>query len=162
MPRPDYSASSFACWQVDPDTHEPTKSDARLLSNRHKAKSEAILSSAGRHPVGTHRARANRARARTLRVHGINPTCVTAHRPLFPKSRIMLLIPISLSITKFLPEQRVDQDGMIQSHDRSIDRSSTSTSTKKNSQNKTMHRSGRSAALNFRNYFGGHSVMVAD
>jgi len=25
-----------------------------------------------------------------------------------------------------------------------------------------MHRSGRSAALNFRNFFGGHSVMVAD
>jgi hypothetical protein len=24
-----------------------------------------------------------------------------------------------------------------------------------------MHRSGRSAALNFRNHFGGHSVMVA-
>jgi hypothetical protein len=25
-----------------------------------------------------------------------------------------------------------------------------------------MHRSGRSAALGFRNFFGGHSVMVAD
>jgi hypothetical protein len=24
-----------------------------------------------------------------------------------------------------------------------------------------MHRSGRSAAVNFRNHFGGHSVMVA-
>jgi hypothetical protein len=24
-----------------------------------------------------------------------------------------------------------------------------------------MHRSGRSAALNFRNHFGGHSMMVA-
>ena len=33
----------------------------------------------------------------------------------------MLLISISLSITKFLPEQRVDQDGMIQSHDGSIE-----------------------------------------
>jgi hypothetical protein len=66
----------------------------------------------------------------------------------------MLLISVSLSITKFLPEQRVDQGGMIQ-----LDaRSSTST---KNSQNKTMHRSGRSAALNLRNHFGGHSVMVA-
>ncbi|RLS69612.1 MAG: hypothetical protein DWH99_12600 [Planctomycetota bacterium] len=54
-------------------------------------------------------------------MHGINPTCVTAYKPLFPKSRIMLLIPISLSITKFLPEQRVDQDGMIQSHDGSIE-----------------------------------------
>ena len=43
---------------------------------------------------------------------------------------------------------------MIQFHDRS------STSTK-NSQNKTMHRRGRSAALNFRNHFGGHSAMVA-
>ena len=41
-----------------------------------------------------------------------------------------------------------------------IARSSTSTSTK-NSQNKTMHRSGRSESLNFRNHFGGHSVMVA-
>ena len=38
---------------------------------------------------------------------------------------------------------------------------STSTSTKKNSPNKTMHRSGRSAALIFRNHFGGHSEMVA-
>jgi mRNA interferase MazF len=36
---------------------------------------------------------------------------------------------------------------------------STSTSTK-NSQNKIMHRSGRSTALDFRNHFGGHSVMV--
>ena len=89
-------------------------------------------------------------------VHGINATCVTVHKPPFSNSRIMLLISVSLSITKFLPEQRVDQGGMIQ-----LDaRSSTSTSTK-NSQNKTMHRSGRSAALNLRNHFGGHSVMVA-
>jgi hypothetical protein len=49
-----------------------------------------------------------RNRNRTLRVHGINPTSVTAHKPPFPNSRIMLLISISLSITKFLPEQRVD------------------------------------------------------
>ena len=62
-----------------------------------------------------------RNRNRTLRVHGINATCVTAHKPPFPNSRIMLLISISLSITKFLPEQRVDQDGMIQSHDGSIE-----------------------------------------
>ncbi|MCY3004590.1 MAG: hypothetical protein NTV29_01275, partial [Planctomycetota bacterium] len=33
---------------------------------------------------------------------------VTAHKPPFPNSRIMLLISISLSITKFPPEQRVD------------------------------------------------------
>ena len=70
----------------------------------------------------------------------------------------MLLISTILSITKFPPEQRVDRDGMIQSYARSS--TSTSTSTK-NSQNKTMHRSGRSAALNFRNHFGVHSVMVA-
>ena len=92
-------------------------------------------------------------------VHGINATCVTAHKPPFPNLRIMLLISIILfitSITKFLPEQRVDRDGMIQLRSRS----STSTSTK-NSQNKTMHRSGRSAALDFRYFFGGHSVMVA-
>jgi len=76
--------------------------------------------------TGFHRARAQsaladgaRARNRTRRVHGINPTSVTAHKPPFPNSRIMLLISISLSITKFLPEQRVDQDGMIQLHDRS-------------------------------------------
>ena len=92
-------------------------------------------------------------------MHGINAPCLTAHKPPFPNSRIMLLISISLSITKFLPEQRVDQDGMIQSHDGSS--TSTSTSTK-NSQNKTMHRSGRSASLNFRNHFGGHSMMVDD
>jgi len=42
------------------------------------------------------------------------------------------LSPLAYPFTKFLPEQRVDQDGMIQS----LDRSSTSTSTK-NSQNKT-------------------------
>ena len=90
-------------------------------------------------------------------VHGINATSVTAHKPPFPDSRIMLLTSVSLSITEFPPEQRVDQDGMIQLDARSS--TSTSTSTK-NSQNKTMHRSGRSAALNFRNHFGGHSVMV--
>jgi hypothetical protein len=54
-------------------------------------------------------------------VHGINATCVTAYKPTFPNSWIMLLISVSLSITKFPPEQRVDQDGMIQSLDRSID-----------------------------------------
>jgi hypothetical protein len=81
--------------------------------------------------TGSHRARAQSAvadgaRNRTLRVHGINPTSVTARKPPFPDSRIMLFISISLSITKSPPEQRVDQDGMIQLHDRS----STSTSTK--------------------------------
>jgi hypothetical protein len=102
-----------------------------------------------------------RARNRTLLVPGINATSVTAHKPPFPDSRIMLLISIRLSITKFLPEQRVDQDGMIQLHDRpSTSTASLSTSTK-NSQNITMHRSGRSAALNLRNHFDGHSVMVA-
>jgi hypothetical protein len=120
--------------------------------------------------TGSHRARAQsavadgaRARNRTLRVHGINATFVTAHKPPFPDSRIMLLISVSLSITKFPPEQRVDQDGMIQLDERSSTSTSTaslSTSTKK-SQNKTMHRSGRSESLNFRNHFGGHSVMVA-
>ena len=113
--------------------------------------------------TGFHRTRAQsaladgaRARNRTRRVHGINATSVTTHKPPFPYSRIMLLISIRLSVTKFLPDQRVDQDGMIQL----IDRSSTSTITK-NSQNKTMHRSGRSAIFDFRNIFGGHSVMVA-
>jgi hypothetical protein len=120
--------------------------------------------------TGFHRARAQsaladgaRARNRTLRVHGINATSVTAHKTPFPYSRIMLLISIRLSITKFLLDQRVDQDGMIQLLDRSSTSTaslSTITSTKK-SQNKTMHRSGRLAAVNFRNHFGGHSVMVA-
>ena len=74
----------------------------------------------------SHRARAEsavadgaRARNRTLRVHGINAPCLTAHKPPFPNLRIMLLISIILfitSITKFLPEQRVDWDGMIRSH----------------------------------------------
>jgi hypothetical protein len=120
--------------------------------------------------TGFHRARAqsavadgNRNRNRTRRVHGINATSVTAYKPPFPNSRIMLLFSVSLSITKFVPEQRVNQDGMIQLRDRSSTSTSTaslSTSTK-NSQNITMHRSGRSAAVNFRNHFGGHSVMVA-
>jgi hypothetical protein len=56
-----------------------------------------------------------------LRVHGINATSVTAHKPPFPYSRITLLISIRLSITKFLLDQRVDQDGMIQLIDRSIE-----------------------------------------
>jgi hypothetical protein len=78
--------------------------------------------------TGPYRARAKSAvgdgaRNRTRRVHGINATSVTAHKPPFPYSRIMLLISISLSITKFLPEHRVEQDGMIQL----CDRSSTST-----------------------------------
>ena len=92
-----------------------------------------------RETTGSHRARAQsavadgaRARNRTLRVHGINATCVTAPKPPFPDSRIMLPIFIILSITKFPPEQRVDQDGMIRSLDRSstITITSTSTSTK--------------------------------
>ena len=85
--------------------------------------------------TGSHRARAQsavadgtRARNRTRRLHGINATCVTAHKPPFPNSRIMLLIFFSLSITKFPPEQCDDQDGMIRLHDRS--NTSTSTSTK--------------------------------
>jgi hypothetical protein len=60
---------------------------------------------------GPHRARAQsaladgaRARNRTRRVHGINATSVTSHKPPFPYSRIMLLISIRLSITKFLPD----------------------------------------------------------
>jgi hypothetical protein len=68
----------------------------------------------------SHRARAQsavadgaRARNRTLRVHGINATSVTAYKSPFPNSRIMLFVSISLSITEFPPEQRVDQDGMI-------------------------------------------------
>jgi hypothetical protein len=76
---------------------------------------------------------------------------------------MMLLISIRLSVTKSLPDHRVDQDGMIQLLDRSSTNTaslSTITSTK-NSQNITMHRSGRSAAVNFRNHFGGHLVMVA-
>ncbi len=119
--------------------------------------------------IGFRRARAQSAvadgarnRNRMLRVHGINAPCLTAHKPPFPNLRIMLLISIILfitSITKFLPEQRVDRDGMIQLRARSSTSTSTSTSTK-NSQNKIMHRSGRSASLNFRNLFGGHSVMV--
>ena len=82
----------------------------------------------------THRARAQsavadgtRARNRTRRVHGIKATRVTAHKPPFPNSRIMLLISFSLSITKFPPEQRDDQDGMIRLHDRSSTSTSTST-----------------------------------
>ncbi len=113
--------------------------------------------------TGSHRARAQSAvadgarnRNRTLRVHGINPTSVTAHKPPFPNSRIMLLISISLSIAEFLPEQRVDQDGMIQLHDRSSTSTASLSTSTKNSQNKTMHRSGRSDSLNFRNHFGGH------
>ena len=66
--------------------------------------------------TGSHRARAQsavadgaRARNRTLRVHGINATSVTAYKPPFPDSRIMLPTSIILSITKFPPEQRVDR-----------------------------------------------------
>ena len=112
--------------------------------------------------TGSHGARAQsavadgaRARNRTLRGPWHRCDLRYGPQPPFPNSRIMLLISVILSITKFPPEQRVEQDGMIQSHDRS----STSTSTK-NSQNKTMHRSGRPAALNFRNHFGGHSVIA--
>jgi len=61
---------------------------------------------------------ADGARNRTRRVHGIDAASVTAHKPPFPYSRIMLLVSIRLSITKFLLDQRVDQDGMIQLLDR--------------------------------------------
>jgi len=94
-----------------------------------------------------HRARAQsaladgaRARNRTLRVHGINATSVTAHKPPFPYSRNMLLISIRLSNTKFLPDQRVDQDGMIQL----LDRSSTSTASLSTS-TKNSQKSGKDA-----------------
>jgi hypothetical protein len=149
--------------------HQSGRSAALNLRNHFGGHSVmvAVLAYAA---TGSHRARAQsaladgaRARNRTRRVHGINATSVTAHKPPFPYSRIMLLISIRLSVTKFLPDQRVDQDGMIQLLDRSSTSTaslSTSTSTK-NSQNKTMHQSGRSAAVNFRNHFGGHSVMVA-
>ena len=96
--------------------------------------------------TGSHRARAEsavadgaRARNRTLRVHGINATCVTAHKPPFPNSRIMLLISISQSITKFPPEQRVDQDGMIQSHDGSIEHEHEHEHEKQPEQNHAPH-----------------------
>jgi len=144
---------------------EPGGQPERILKSKVRDRRRVILvvltyATTGSHRAGAQSAVANgaRARNRTLRVHGINAISVTAHEPPFPNSRIMLLISISQTITKFPPEHRVDQDGMIQLHDRSS--TSTSTSTK-NSQNKTMHRSGGSAALNFRNHFGGHSVMVA-
>ena len=118
--------------------------------------------------IGSCRARAQyavadgaRARNRTLCVHGINATFVTAHKPPFPNSRIMLHFSISLSITKFLPDQRVDRDGMIQLLERSSTSTASLSTSTKNSQNITMHRSGRSAALNFKNHFGGYSGMVA-
>ena len=89
--------------------------------------------------TGSHRARAqsavadgarNRNRNRTPRVHGINATCVTAPKTCRSTTRgSCSLSPLSYPFTKFLPEQRVDRDGMIQSHDRSS--TSTSTSTKK-------------------------------
>jgi hypothetical protein len=90
---------------------------------------------------GSHRARAQSAladgaRNLTRRVHGINATSVTAHKPPFPYSRIMLLISIRLSITKFLPDQRVDQDGMIQLLDRSIDRARARARTRKTARTK--------------------------
>ena len=79
--------------------------------------------------TGPHRARAQSAvadgarnRNRTLRVHGINATCVTAPKTCRSTTRgSCSLSPLSYPFTKFLPEQRVDRDGMIQSHDRSIE-----------------------------------------
>ena len=58
--------------------------------------------------TGAYRARAQSAvadgaRNRSLRLHGINATSVTAHKLPFPDSRIMLLFSISQSITKFPP-----------------------------------------------------------
>ena len=99
--------------------------------------------------TGSHRARAQSAvadgarnRNRTPRVHGINATCVTAPKTCRSTTRgSCSLSPLSYPFTKFLPEQRVDRDGMIQSHVRSS--TSTSTSTKK-IQNKPLHRSARS------------------
>ncbi|MBU6172631.1 MAG: hypothetical protein KGQ60_02450, partial [Planctomycetes bacterium] len=72
------------------------------------------------------------------------------------------VIPILLrpSHCKFALNLRIDRADMVQCHDRSSTSTSTSTSTT-NIQNKTMHRSGRSTALDFSNFFGGHSVMVA-
>ena len=49
------------------------------------------------------------------------------------------LSPLAYPFTKFLPEQRVDQDEMI----RSLDRSSTSTSTSTSTKNS--HKSGKDA-----------------
>jgi hypothetical protein len=71
------------------------------------------------------------------------------------------LSPFAYPLPNSCPIQRVDQDGMIQLLDRSSTSTASLSTSTKNSQNKTMHRSGRSAAVNFRNHFGGHSVMVA-
>ena len=75
------------------------------------------------------------------------------------------LSPPAYPLLNSRPNSALTGDGMIQSHGRSSTSTSTSTaslsSSTKNSQNKTMHRSGRLAALKFRNHFGGHSVMVA-
>jgi hypothetical protein len=71
------------------------------------------------------------------------------------------LSPFAYPLPNSCPIQRVDQDGMIQLLDRSSTSTASLSTSTKNSQNITMHRSGRSAALNFRNHFGGHSVMVA-
>ena len=79
--------------------------------------------------TGSHRARAQSAvadgarnRNRTPRVHGINATCVTAPKTCRSTTRgSCSLSPLSYPFTKFLPEQRVDRDGMIQSHARSIE-----------------------------------------
>ena len=86
-------------------------------------------------------------------MHGSNPTCVTAHKLPFPDSRIMLPIFIILSITKFPPEQRVDQDGMIRSLDRSstitITSTSTSTSTRRSSNNLEQYGAQKSPTVLF-------------
>ena len=55
--------------------------------------------------------------------------------------------PISLSITKFLPEQRVDQDGMIQSHDGSIEREHEHEHEKQPEQNPCTEVAGRPCSI---------------
>ena len=104
---------------------EPGGQPERILKSKVLDRRRGIVVVLAYATTGFHRARAQsaladgaRARNRTRRVHGINATSVTAYKPPFPISRNMLPISVSLSITKFLPEQRVDQDGMIQLDDR--------------------------------------------
>ena len=107
---------------------------AYATTESHRARAQSAVADGAR----------NRNRNRTPRVHGINATCVTAPKTCRSTTRgSCSLSPLSYPFTKFLPEQRVDRDGMIQSHDRSSTSTSTSTSTKK-IQNKPLHRSARS------------------
>ena len=81
------------------------------------------------------------------------------HRPLPGTKRIVPQSPALLTLLGRLenPTEFVHRSA----RNGALTRNNNRTRARKSNRNKTMHRSGRSVALDISNFFGVHSVMVA-